>query len=301
MDTKRIVGTLLSSALVLGVVGIPILQKVFSIEGGGLIEASPITPHQDSDGDLLPDAIEWILMTDPLNPDTDGDGQDDFLEAVQHILELGPQHKRPLDHEMRVLATTEQTGNGTADVWLTMLFRFVGAKVQDLTQFEPYLDWYGTRHPLSNIIGSQSVYFKTMSHPTEGLYIILSAKLASRSSLKRFLPCTLGAKATIAGKTISSGAYLLETGGETTTLVPVSADEFVVQTLAPEDDTPFWNADRVCLYKLSEIAKTPNGSFCEIDKATCTPKGKLRCPPTCKTSLGKVTYFPDGISTVTGG
>ncbi|MEZ6186472.1 MAG: Ig-like domain-containing protein [Planctomycetota bacterium] len=41
----------------------------------------PATPH-DQDRDLLPDICEWIVGTDPLNPDTDGDGVQDAAELL---------------------------------------------------------------------------------------------------------------------------------------------------------------------------------------------------------------------------
>lgn len=36
----------------------------------------------DADGDGLPDSTESLLMTDPNNPDTDGDGQNDRLDTT---------------------------------------------------------------------------------------------------------------------------------------------------------------------------------------------------------------------------
>jgi hypothetical protein len=40
------------------------------------------TAGPDSDGDNIPDSAEVVLGTDPNNPDTDGDGQDDLADAA---------------------------------------------------------------------------------------------------------------------------------------------------------------------------------------------------------------------------
>ena len=37
----------------------------------------------DTDGDFLPDVVEWVVLTDSTNPDTDGDHIPDFVEVIE--------------------------------------------------------------------------------------------------------------------------------------------------------------------------------------------------------------------------
>ena len=39
--------------------------------GGATVSAKEPGPLSDSDGDFLPDVVEWLLMTDPQNADTE--------------------------------------------------------------------------------------------------------------------------------------------------------------------------------------------------------------------------------------
>ena len=260
----------------------------------------------DSDGDLLPDDVERILMLDPHQKDTDGNGIDDFLHVVQFRRDSST---TPLvtDHEMRVVVSASEVPNGQGgsaqSVWVHMLFRFVGASVQDLTTFDPFLDHWGIRVPMFDLLRYSESRFETLNHPTEGLYVALSIALASPDALGRLSPCTLGASATLAGRQVTTGSFVQTLGGHLTTIVATEADHGVVQSLTsiPVDD-PFWTRDRVCLFRLSQVATAPGGVLAEVNAADCIPTRRpTACPPTCQTSVGRVLYFPDGMRTVTGG
>ena len=57
---------------------------VFSAQNGMLNEEEQQVSNNDSDGDTLDDAMEYLYYgTDPLNPDTDGDGLTDGEEITQ--------------------------------------------------------------------------------------------------------------------------------------------------------------------------------------------------------------------------
>ena len=43
-----------------------------------------VDPMHDTDGDWLIDTDEAVYGTDPNNPDTDGDGYDDYVEVVDY-------------------------------------------------------------------------------------------------------------------------------------------------------------------------------------------------------------------------
>ena len=56
-------------------------------ESDGEVAVDPdatVDPMQDSDGDYLIDTDEAVYGTDPNNPDTDGDGYDDYVEVVDY-------------------------------------------------------------------------------------------------------------------------------------------------------------------------------------------------------------------------
>jgi hypothetical protein len=75
-----------------------------------------------------------------------------------------------------------------------------------------------------------------------------------------------------------------------------------VQTLQPgSQGNPFWTAQRVCLMRLAVVGTAPGGALAQVTSATCVSDGQLACPPTCASAAGQVMFFPDGLSTVTGG
>ena len=255
----------------------------------------------DSDGDMLPDHVEWVLLLDPQKADTNGDGTDDFLHAVQHLLPGASSEQYAFDHEMRIVTSSVPDPNAGRAIWINMMFRFAGAKLASVTAFTPFIDSWGFRFPLIDILGGNSMFLMTRQHPTEGLYLLISFRITSEQILTPFYPCTIGVSAVIDGKRITSGTYLHNAAGVSAVFVPISSDEFVVQTLSQDDrSNPFWSANRVCVMRLSVIGTSYGGSLCEVTSANCVPDGRLRCPPTCESSLGSITFFPDGMGTITG-
>ncbi len=245
-------------------------------------------------------------MLDPYSRDTDGNGIDDFLHVVQFRRDSSTT-PRVIDHEMRVVVSVSDadgsSGGPSPTVWVHLLFRFVGASIQDLTSFDPFLDHWGLRVPLFDLLGLADSRFETLNHPSEGLYVALSVALASPVELSRLSPCTLGASATLAGRRVTTGSFLQTLSGELTTFVATESDHGVIQALTPTPvDDPFWTRDRVCLFRLSQVATAPGGILAEVDTADCIPARRpAACPPTCQSSVGRVLYFPDGMRTVTGG
>ena len=52
---------------------------------------SPVSGNVDSDRDGIPDSAEKVLGTDPLNPDTDGDGINDLQDTTPTWVDVPPQ------------------------------------------------------------------------------------------------------------------------------------------------------------------------------------------------------------------
>lgn len=269
-----------------------------------VLVADPSDPTVDTDGDLLPDVLEWVLLLDPRRRDTDGDGTDDFLHAVQHRVPttVATPIPRALDHEMRLVATVARDSSASSQLWLHFLFRFVGDRLPAIPTFSPFLDHRSQRFPLGELLGHGTVRMTTLTHPIEGIYLLMSMQVVSEETLSRLMPCTIGVEAQIGGRVLASGSYLQSLDGRSTTLVPVGVNEVVVQTLAPQDaDNPFWTSGRVCACRLSVISNSPSGVWCEIETARCERRGNLRCPPTCESSVGSIIHVADGLGVLTGG
>lgn len=260
-------------------------------------------PFADTDGDLLPDRLEWVLLLDPQLADSDRDGTDDFLHAVQGrrgLLE--PRSNFGYDDEARVVVNSLPDGVGGKSIWVHMLFRFAGANLRDLRSLQPYIDYWGMRIPIDRLIGAGETHLSIRQHPTEGLYVLCSFELGHESTFRWIMPCTIGATTVMGSRTIRTGTFVDSAAGAVTALVPVTPDGGVIQTLTPEDrDDPFWTTSRVCLLRLSVVSTTPSGTLCEVSNADCVSSGELSCPPTCLSSRGQMMFFPDGLSTITGG
>lgn len=313
----RSLTALLASASIAGVVGNVLTQgSPVGTKGGrdaSLVRAFGLVPDQlradnpdplvDSDGDLLPDQLEWVTLTDPRVSDTDQNGKDDFLQTVQH-LSPGSTKNRPDQDEVRVLVSSVKVGND-ADVYVHMLFRFLGNRVGNVQQMTPFIT-FGTAQPINvpimELIGSGPVAVRTSYSQAHGTFIAISARISRASDLAPLLPATIGAEAIIDGKDYTSGTYLAQTDGLQVALVPIDAG-FVAQPIVGGDgqNNPFWNANSVCVMKMTVVGSGLSGMLCEVDSAQCEVANGLRCAPSCRSSIGRLVFVPDGLSTLTGG
>ena len=295
------------SALVAGAVCITLGAYVSKQAGHpGKLQALETTTLADHDGDLLPDSLEWVTMSDPRNVNTFGDERGDFLRTVQHIPPLA-NDPRPEQDEMRVLVSNVGTGS-SATVWLHMLFRFVGNRVGTVQAMVPFIG-VGTHQnsvkiPVRNLIGAGPLQVRSSYDVKRGTLIIVSAQIAMQSDLAYVLPCTVGAEIVIDNKRFLSGTYVTHVDSKQVAVMPIDrADRFAYQPVNSDEQgsNPFWNTNSVCLMKLMVVGSGIGGQICEVTDADCEIANGLRCAPICRNSRGKIIFVPDGLGTITGG
>ena len=256
----------------------------------------------DTDGDLVPDAVEWVMQTDPMLTDTDGDGIDDFL-AILTYRNHEPQTKPPpLEHGMRVLVTSSTSGNVTS-VWLHLMVRFIGFQQSSQIYVDPYIDVKGMRASLIPVIGYGGVAIASQTTAT-GINVFISCRLVDEQSLTMLLPCTLGAEGRFDGEHMNAGTYVVASGGLPHAMLPVAANTFTLQPIGADarfqNPNPFWKGGRVCKMELSVISSGPNGHLCEVTSAKCVPAPGLRCASSCSSNVGQPVFVPGGLGTITG-
>mgnify|MGYP003572376210 CR=1 FL=1 len=276
---------------------------VFTLTEGGaptpkLDAAEEPSLFVDSDGDFLPDGIEWTLGFDALIADADGDGVGDFVQATQH--RFPGVSSEQSEHNLRAVVTIlSEPGRDSA--WLHLLFSFPGNDFQRMRLIAPWVDYLGQRLPIPLVPEATRFEYQAVHRPQDGLMVRYSFELGREDVLHRVLPCTIGATVVFEGQTDRSGHYLLKADGRSAAWEAVSARGGVIRTLNVGDTgDPFWSSSRLCLMQLSTVGVTRGGTLCLVTNATCTPDNRLTCPPTCSQSLGQTMFFPDGMSTVTG-
>lgn len=273
-----------------------------------VLRAQAYDPFQDSDGDMLPDTLEWVTMSDPASNDTDHDGRDDFLEAVQSTSMNAATPALPIDQEMRVLLSClpDKVTNENY-VWMHCLFRFASGNL-DLDWFMPFLATNtGVAVPISELFGRTPMRITVRQHPGEGAYAVATLRLARERDLMRTLPCTINARASISGRYITSSMYVFDSHGVLSGLVPLGKDAargvLLVQSLVPHDGSgnTFFSGNRICAQTLVITGQVPGGYLCEIDSSSCQPANGLRCASDCPAMVGRVLLAPDGPGAITGG
>ena len=210
--------------------------------GGGQDSAATL----DTDGDFLPDAVEWVVLTNANNPDTDGDNSSDFVE----LIEAGqPRHESaplPPDQQMRLIITGPSPASTDPRTWMHIFHRVmtsqsgVGAGVSAIQSFETWLQgplWPGIRFPLNGIAAGEVVYRERVT-ANEGVWVQFSIPLVSQAVLSAVLPCTIWAETTVAGQALTSGQNLINAGGNIATLVPCAPGRYVFQSLGPYAPSP---------------------------------------------------------------
>jgi len=278
-----------------------------------LVQASPGELFPDSDGDFLPDALEFSTLSDPTNMDSDGDGVGDFMSTVEYLQSNpAPRPAGVQDHEMRILLSGESRSDGTRAIWMHFLFRFAGETLPHFEFFRPYIDFRGQTLPLDQLLSYGRVELKMRRDPNEGLLVHAAVEIGSEADLRAFFrpyEYTIGAQVSIDGKRMNRGVFLKDIqdgsggNGVFATLVPVSGNQVAFQVLNEGDaDNPFWATQRICVMTLELFSSGTGGHTCQIVDASCEPvDGKVSCPPTCPESVGSLVFFPNGLGTITGG
>ncbi len=265
----------------------------------------------DTDGDLLPDALEHGTFSNPALVDSDGDGVDDFLATVKHL------RSDPLastagtqDHEMRVLLSSRTLEDGARSLWMHLLFRFVGDTIPPIERLDPYIYWRTWRLPLSQLVGYGQSEIRFRQHPEDGLFVLVNLELGLEDDIRFIRPYTytIGVDASLDGKDTNSGVFIqsLEdpSGGSVfATLVPMNHGQVSYQFLNQGDaENPFWSSDRICMMSLEVFSRGTEGHICEVVTAVCEPlEGNFRCPPSCPQAVGTLMFFPAGLGTILGG
>jgi len=256
----------------------------------------------DTDGDLVPDSVEWLMQTDPNEVDTHEDGVDDFL-AILHYGNLLEEMEEPEPENCMRVVVTSATEGGVKNVWLHMMMQFIVTPNSGEIHIEPYIDVKGVKASLVPVLGHGSISLATKK-TLEGLYVRISCKLVDEVSLSWLLPCTLGVEGIFDRKHINTGTYLVNSGGLPHAMLPFDTNTFILQPINADarfqDPNPFWKGGRVCAMKLSIVSSSPNGHLCEVTSAECKPAAGLRCANSCAGNVGQPVFVPGGLGTLTG-
>jgi hypothetical protein len=252
----------------------------------------------DTDGDFLPDVVEWVVLTSAANPDTDGDGVLDFVEVVERGAPRDPSEPIPLDHQMRVVVTAPPVGSPDQTSWLHLLVRFATSTPPS----GPFAVWFetswapGLRLPLESLFAGAILEVRTTPH--QGTWLSASVPLVSAAMLQALLPCGIYAEAAIDGALLRTGVKLLDLQGTISCLVPFGSkerDRFAFQSIAPPLVLGS-STNKVCVLDLNEVGSGPGGSVFEVVAADCEDCNELECGVGCAQSVGWILTIPGGLA-----
>jgi len=266
------------------------------------VQATTGDALMDSDGDFLPDSVEWLALSSAADADTDDDGAGDFVEFVQRGLPRQQNAALPIDHEMRMVVTGPQPGAASDATWLHIFIRRAEVAAP-LTGFSAWLELPflpGVRVPFDPF-ALPGADCAQRDAGDDGQWLRFSAPFLGASLLQSILPCSFHAEAVIGGRVVQSGAKVFNAQGTMATLTRFRAAGYAVQSLAAPANPAGTTSNRVCVLELQEIGAGPTGVLYSVVDADCEDCNELECVLTnCAQSIGWVINVPGGSGTLGG-
>ena len=271
------------------------------------LRADPVLLAQDTDGDFLPDVVEWVCLSNSHAADTDGDGVGDFVEVVQrsqaHL--TGP--ALPADHELRLVLTSLTNSAGVTNTYVHLLMRFM-TQLDALNQLDAWIELQ-TSPPVRislNPLAPTAIVSRQLTVPGEGIFVHLAFPLAPQSILEPVMPFTVGATARVGTRALRTVVPIFSDRGEPKTLVGFDDERVLVQTLntttvAGPSAGGASASNRCCVLALRSVGSSPAGTVLEVIDAECVDFNDLVCPVACPDSRGTTFTVPGGVGSITGG
>jgi hypothetical protein len=270
------------------------------------LRADPVHPLVDTDGDLLPDILEWSSLTHPYHRDSDGDGSDDFFDVVNNRVRplsidgerSGPNPPPNGPNAARVLVSTTR-GTDRPSVLMNLMFHFGPQQAPHVQLLHPFLDVRGVQVPIQTIVMSSTIQVAMRNQQAVGWYVLVTARICALDELRPLLPCTIGALVVIDGVPVITGTPVMDVGGLPAAIMPVSNERFALHAVQPPQDVrnPFWTDNKACVFELVQIGATESSILCEIMNPDCVGAAALCCDPGgCRSKNGGVVALPGGLN-----
>lgn len=282
------------------------VAKLLGLEQELHAQSSSMQTLMDRDSDLLPDSLEWVLFSNPGQADSDADGTDDFIEAIQYSSPIEKNLLRPITNGFRLLLDTSFNGpNKQRQLGIHLLFRLAGGKITDLEGLTLFLDKNGRRMSLDPLLLYAISEWRIKRSKSQGLLLRISLKIPMPAVLETMAPITIGAICKIGGGVITAGAPLFNLSGAYYGFSVLGRGLVALQsTGANEITSPFWNKNKACVLELEILGLAPGWKFSEVQKADCEVAFRGQCVSAdCNSNIlgGAMVLIPDALPLVEGG